>query len=177
MLSGKKLTETAGRSVLAAPAIVSRLDAGESILDGITIDYGPADALNRLFLNADTATRAKGIRLSFASMDELVDANRRNLDSWQPLVPIFDPEIGGITDKNGFCIVGRNADGEIIATQAARLYNWTDTDLKQEGESLRMFYADPDKSKREGESCTISAPSATRMVGRAVVPRSGLVSA
>ena len=46
--------------------------AGRSLLDGITLDYGPADLLGRFFLKADAALRARGILLSFATLDELV---------------------------------------------------------------------------------------------------------
>lgn len=142
-----------------------------SILDDIAIEYGPADALNTLFLNADTVARSNGVRLSFATFSELIDVNKKNLDSWQPLVPIFDPDVGGITNETGFCIVARNAEGDVIATQAARLYTWLGgTNLKHEAESLRLFYADPEHSKRPGELCQISAPSAAKINGRTVFP-------
>lgn len=151
-----------------APPASSRPNPARSILDDITIDFGPPAELNRLFLQSDTEARAKGIRLSFVPFDELMHINRINSDSWRPLVPIFDPKIGGITPATGFCLVARNARGEAVATTAVRLYSWLDTNLKIEGESLRLFYADPAASKLPGEACLISAPSAPDINGQAI---------
>lgn len=143
-------------------------DEEQSLLSGITIDYGPADRLGRLFLKAETAAREAGVRLSFAPLEAMADINRNNRSSWRPLVPLFIPGLGGITPETGFCILGRNRQGEVVATQAARLYTWTDTNFKEEAESLRMFYGDPQRSRQPGEECRVSAPSATSIAGRVV---------
>ncbi len=143
-------------------------DNEQTLLSGINIDYGPADRLGRLFLKAETAARDAGVRLSFAPLEAMADINRNNRNSWRPLVPLFIPGLGGITPETGFCILGRNRQGEVVATQAARLYSWTDTNLKQEAESLRMFYSDPQKVRQPGEECRVSAPSASQIAGRVV---------
>jgi hypothetical protein len=97
-----------------------------------------------------------------------MQVNRENSDSWRPLVPIFDAEIGGFTEENGFCLLGRNNDGEIVAAQAARLFTLTNRTFKDEAESLRLFYADPEKSAAPGEECLVTAKSASRFTGRLV---------
>lgn len=38
-----------------------------------------------------------------------------------PVSPIFDPEESSISDSNGFWLIGRNAMGEIVLTQAIKL--------------------------------------------------------
>ena len=138
------------------------------LISDITIEHGPVDLLGRLFLKADTAARQRGVHLSFAPMQALVDANRRYVDTWRPLLPIFDPAAGGITPDNSFCILGRNAQGEVIATQAARLYEWPNTTFHEEAESLRLLYADPERSKLPGESIEVTARDARKVTGRVV---------
>jgi len=147
-----------------------RLDAARPVprpplIDEITVDHGPRDLLGRFFLMADTASRERGVALSFGSFDELVDTNARNTSSWHPLIPLFDPKNGGLGEDNAFCIVGRNTQGDIVATQAARLYRWPDTSFYEEARSLRLFYADPARMKMPKERCEISAESTRSVSG------------
>jgi hypothetical protein len=135
-------------------------------LEHIHIDYGPVHLLGRFFLLADTTAKSLGVKLVFASMHDLVAENRRNSESWRPLLPHYDPAYGGITSDNTFCVLGINGAGEVVATQAARLYALTDTSLLDEASSLRLFYPDPSRQARPGESCTITAPSAATIRGR-----------
>lgn len=139
---------------------------GRSLLDGITIDFGPAEMLGRFFLLADAAARQRGVTLSFGTLGDLVAINRRNSDTWRPLLPIFDPAYGAIDDGNSFALIGRNRAGDVVATQAARLFPWTDTDFAQEAANLRLFYADPERQKLPAERIGVTAPSAKRVTGR-----------
>lgn len=148
------------------PTNLATRQFSRNFLDDIEIEFGPSEQLGRMFLQADTAARSRGITLSFVSLEELVDINARNSDSWRPLVPLFHPQIGGVTQDNAFCMVARNSKGEAVATTAVRLYTWLDTTLKTEAESLRLFYADPASSKLPGEACSVTAPSAATMAGR-----------
>ena len=135
-------------------------------LEHIRIDYGPVDLLARFFLLADSTARKLDVTLVFASMQELVTANRKNSDSWRPLLPHYDPSYGGINSNNSFCILGLNHAGDVVATQAARLYALTDTSLFDEVTSLRLLYPCPDLQAREGESCAVSALAARAISGR-----------
>lgn len=139
----------------------------------LEIKYGPVSLLGRFFLWADTAARDRGVTLFFATLQELVQANKANSDSWRPLVPIFDPTLGGMTPETGFVIIGRDEEGQVVATQAARLYDWSETTLKDEATSLRMFYADPDAAFGRGDLCEITAPVATTIAGRVVFSGAG----
>lgn len=158
-------------AVSEASAPQSRVSAptaapARSFLSDVRIDFGPPDLLGRLFLKADRELHELGIQLSFAPVEMLIDLNRQHRASWRPLVPIFDHRVGGIDNKNGFCLVGRNCAGEIVATQACRLYTLTDRTLKEECESLKLFYADPEQSKGLQETCTITCPIADTLTGR-----------
>jgi hypothetical protein len=138
------------------------------LLSDITVEHGPVDLIGRLFLKADTAARARGITLSFAPMQDLMDINRANPETWRPLLPLFDPACGGITDDNAFCILGRNGKGEIVATQAARLYRWEDTSFHEEASSLRLFYAEPERLKLKDEQVEVTAPAARQLTGAVI---------
>jgi predicted nucleic acid-binding Zn ribbon protein len=139
----------------------------------LKIKYGPAGLLGRFFLWADSAARERGVTLFFASLQDLAEVNRANSDSWRPLIPIFDPTLGGITPETGFVIIGRNKDGQVVATQAARLYNWSETTLKDEAASLRMFYADPDAAFTRGDRCEITSPVSKTIAGRVAFSGAG----
>ncbi len=156
-----------GNRAIAANSSASALQRRRNFLSDVVIDFGPRDVLGRLFLKADTELRQRGINLSFASLDELIAVNRQHPESWRPLLPIFDTEIGGITEATGFAMLGRYENGDVVTAQAARLYTLTNASLKEEMESLRLFYADPTKSRQCGEMLKVTAPTAERIFGRA----------
>ena len=73
--------------------------ASSSFLDDIRINFGPSGLLGRFFLAADAAVQERGVRLSFAPMEQLVEINRENPQSWRPLLPHYDPSYGGISEE------------------------------------------------------------------------------
>src|SRR5262249_60100760 len=99
----------------------------ETLFSKISINYGPPGLLGRGVLRGEAAARARGVTLSFASMQDLMFVNEANRDAWGPVFPGFDPAYNDLTPKNSFCLLGRNAGGEIVATQAGRFYDWTGT--------------------------------------------------
>jgi hypothetical protein len=135
-------------------------------LDGITIDHGPIQLLGQFLLQADGAARRRDVRLYFAGIEALAEVNKLNADSWRPILPHYDPAYGGINSENAFCILGRNSAGDVVATQAARLYDWTETTLMEEATALRLFYPSPREMAHAGEKCTITAPAAASIRGR-----------
>jgi hypothetical protein len=149
---------------VSAPAIHSQ-SFKQNFLADVRIDHGPRDLYARLFLRGDTMLRERGVNLSFAPLEELLEVNRRNSDSWRGLLPIFSAEDGGFTDENGFCLLARTANGQVVAAQAARLYDLTGTSFKEETENLRLFYPDPDAQRHDGEKIVVSAPSAEVITG------------
>jgi hypothetical protein len=139
----------------------------------LKLKHGPIGVLGRFFLMADTAARQRGVTLHFASLRELVDVNKANPDSWRPLVPIFDPVLGGVTAETAFVILGRDKDERVVATQAARYYDWADTTLLDEARSLRMFFGDPGGAVARGDRCDISTPVAANISGRVAFSGAG----
>jgi hypothetical protein len=108
--------------------------------------------------------------LRFASFADLARVNKANADTWRPLFPVFDIHLGGADDRKGFVILGHDQPGDVVATQAARFYEWSNTDLYDEAISLRMFYTDPTAAFARGDTCAIATTVAHRMSDLLVVP-------
>jgi hypothetical protein len=143
-------------------------DQTGDFLSRLEVRYGPVGLLGRFFLKADSEARARGVSLSFADIREMVEINEANRDSWIPLLPIFDYRKFTATPDNIFCIVARDPHGRVVGTHACRLYDWSGTNFHEEAVSLRLFYDDPDKMRRPGESCRVTAPSAKSVGGLTV---------
>jgi hypothetical protein len=115
----------------------------------------------------DRAIRDRGIYLSIShDLSELVEANEQNRKDWSPLLPMFDPSLGGITTENSFWIRGVNDRGEVVLCHAARLYLWPETSLTEELETLRFFYPDPILQKKPAEHCIVESEAARGISGR-----------
>ena len=140
----------------------------ETFFDQITVTHGPVALIGRFLLKAENAVRQRGLRLSFASMDELLALNIKNRDTWLPLFPVFDPTCGDLTVRNAFCLLGYDRRGDAVAAQAGRLYDWADTNLHEEATSLRMFYDEPARSRYPTERCHVTALAAKGVAGRVV---------
>ena len=156
---------------LPSPAAVRRtsldLGAHRSFLSEVVLEHGPRAEINRTLLMADTHLRESGVRLSFASFEELIAVNRANSANWSPLLPLFDPSLSSLDDSNGFALLGRSSSGQVVVTVASRLYELGQTSLADEIESLRIFYRDPSASALPGEAMRVSSPVARATRGRA----------
>jgi hypothetical protein len=158
----------------AAPsASLSPGSGGSKLLSEIRIEHGPIQRLGRFFLEADRAARERDVFLSFCPLHELVAVNQQNRDTWRPLIPIFDPHEGGFRPETGFCILGRNRHGEVVAAQAARLYTFDETSFYDAATSLALFYSDTAAARSRGEVCAVSAQSARGVTGRVVFSGGG----
>jgi hypothetical protein len=130
--------------------------------------YGPSAFLGRALIAMEEALRHRGIWLTLETMEALLDINKREAEDWRPLVSIFDATFNDLDVGNSFCLIGRDRAGQVVATQAARFFDWTDTNFKQAAETLCLFYKDPSRQKRTGETCTVSALAAQAITGRFV---------
>lgn len=130
--------------------------------------YGPTARLGRALLALEEALRLRGIFLSLDNMETLLDINKREAEGWKPLVAIFDPTFNDLDESNAFALVGRDREGRVVATQAARLFDWRDSDFKTEAQSLRLFYKTPDRHALPGERCEVTAIVASAISGRFV---------
>jgi hypothetical protein len=138
----------------------------ETLFANVTIDHGPAGLLGRALLKAERAARARGVTLAFGSMHDLMRVNEAHRDTWGPTFPGFDPVYNDLTPENSFCLFGRNARGEVVATQAGRLYDWTGTSYDEQARSLGLIYRNPGAQKLPDERCEVTALAAKGIDGR-----------
>jgi hypothetical protein len=140
--------------------------------DALTIKHGPARLLARFVLEGDKAARGIGVRLRLRhDFGELVYVNKHAAvrRSWHPLMDIFNPEYSDLLPENSYWISGEDEHGEIVLTQAGRIYYWPDTNLEQE--ARLMFYGGRDK----GQGCVVTAADAKLMTGVVFYGGSGWV--
>lgn len=125
-------------------------------------------AFSRAQTEGHSQCAALGVSLRFATLHELLDVNKANAASWRPLLPIFSPHCNDIRPGTYICWLGYNENNEVVVTQAARLFDWKDTNFHEEAESLRLFYQEPDRWRGKDESIEVTAPSARKITGRVV---------
>jgi len=136
------------------------------LLDAIVLrDDAMGRALGRFIDRMERRVYAAGMRLELSDDFELLAEINPFLDK-APLTSQFDPGVSDIGPANGFWFKGINAKGEIIQTMALRLYDYRETTIALELESLRTFYADPSASAHPEETCTVTAPAAHGITGR-----------
>jgi hypothetical protein len=144
------------------------------LAEQVAIRHGPRALLTTFFRAAESAARERGVQLSLRhDLAALVAINERERRHWYRISPLFDPAFSAVSPENSFWIEGRNEAGETVATQAARGFQWTGTTLKDESESLRIFYADPAAMAAPGETCKVTALAAGRINGRVAYSGSG----
>ena len=148
----------------AAPA-AAPVGNPASFLTEVTVEHGPAPLLGRFFLAAETAARENGVTVSFATFDDLLAINERNRDTWRPLVPMFHPRYNTFTRDNSIVLLGRNAQGDVVATQAARLLRLNGTTLYNEAVSLRLHYEHPERDRLPDEQCIVTAEATKAITG------------
>jgi hypothetical protein len=130
--------------------------------DALTIKHGPARLLSKFVMEGDKAARAMGIRLRLRhDFGELVYVNKQERIKgwWYPLPYTFDPEYCDLNPENSYWISGENEYGEIVLTQAGRIYYWPESNLREEAGEL--FYA----RLNDGKGCIVTAPAAESIAG------------
>jgi len=138
----------------------------EPLFSHMVMQHGPIGLLGRATLKAEEAARQQGVFLSFASFSELLQANQANSTTWLPIVTTFDCRFSDLDEATAFCILGRNRQGDVVACQAARFFDWSDTNFREEAQSLRLFYKEPSQTKLPNEQCRVSAIAARGAAGR-----------
>lgn len=97
------------------------------------VRHGPPEVIGRVLLRGHDAALSLGLTLRIAGFDEPIATNAANRDSWPPLAPMFDPEHSDLTAEASLCLMGV-ANGQVVATQALRLFEWGETTLHAEAE-------------------------------------------
>jgi hypothetical protein len=101
-------------------------------------------------------------------MANLVEVNEQNRDSWLPLFPTYDVCYNSIGPDEAFCIMGRDGHGKVVATHAGRLFNLKLSNFCDLAQSLHLLYEHPNRSKRAGETCVVTAAAARSIAGSVV---------
>jgi hypothetical protein len=126
------------------------------IPDALTVKHGPTKLLSRFVLEGDKAARRAGLRLRLRhDFDALRCLNDFEVarGNWFRLVNLFNPEFCDLTPENSYWLSGENADGEIVATVAWRVFYWPNTSLYEEGPLL--FYG-----RGKGRPCKFTPEAA-----------------
>jgi aspartate/methionine/tyrosine aminotransferase len=143
-----------------------RNDRAPSFVSQLQLEYGPLDQLGKFFASAYSAALDYGVHVAFGSFAQLLEVNLANQASWRAIIPTFDPRYSDLDQDTAFCLLGYNAQGEVVATQACRLFTWTNSNFFEAAQNLRLFYANPERDKRPGEICDVTAESARAIGGR-----------
>lgn len=135
--------------------------------EALRVQFGPRREIGRFLLDGDRALAEMGVRL-YVSQDlrRLYDINRRHLDSWAPLMPVFDPDHAGVRTGPAFLFELHDDKGDVVATQVSRLLDLTGSTLKSELEQLNLFYRDPASRAGPSERIEVTAPMASEITGR-----------
>ena len=140
--------------------------------DALTIKHGPARLLSKFVLEGDKAARELGVRLRLRhDFGELAYVNKQRVaqGDWFRLVHMFNSQYCDLSPENSYWISGEDEHGEIVLTQAGRVYYWPETNL--ELEARLMFYGGRD----EGQRCEITAAAAKFITGVVFYGGSGWV--
>jgi aspartate/methionine/tyrosine aminotransferase len=143
-----------------------RNDPVPSFVSRLQLQYGPLDVLGKFFNDAYAAARSYGVHVTFGTFNDLLEVNLANQASWRALIPTFDPRFSNLDPQSSFCLLGYNKQGEVVATQACRLFTWTDTNFFEAARNLTLYYSRPDRDRRAGEKCDVTAESARNIRGR-----------
>ena len=93
--------------------------------DQLYLKREPRPLLADFFLAADRFAAERGVLLSISTdFDELRAVNRRNRDSWVPLLPSISTDYNDMREHAAFWLKGASeADGDVVLARACRLYD------------------------------------------------------
>ncbi|MFM9942114.1 MAG: hypothetical protein ACKVP7_21730 [Hyphomicrobiaceae bacterium] len=138
-----------------------------TVRSDLNLKFGPVATIGRYLHCVERVLTSHGISLRVSSLDEIARVNQLNRDSWSSYLPIFDPQFHGDATPS-FAIVGETSSGQIVATMAARRFNWPDSNFTTEAEALRLMYAAPEKHALPNEQCKVTASAGKGIAGEVV---------
>ena len=130
--------------------------------DALTIKHGPAPLLSRFTIAGDRFFRDHGVQLRLRyDFDELVYINKQEIKrgTWYNLLRLFSSEYSDLSAENAYWISGEDEHGEIVLTQAGRVYHWPDTTFAEE--ARLMFYG----GQELGQECVVTSDKAHEISG------------
>jgi hypothetical protein len=139
-----------------------------SFLEGLRLDHGPIADIGRFLLAAENTVRSHGITLSFARTAELVALQENNEVSWPLLAPWISAKFAPLGDDNSYCLLGRNTQGKVVASQAGRIYNLGDRTLRHIVDDHSMIYGKPTTLQGRDPYIRLTSPAAATLGGTMV---------
>jgi len=88
-----------------------------------------------------------------------INRQQTSRGTWFPILKMFDSGQCDLTPENSYWISGEDERGEIVITQAGRIYYWPNTSLADE--ARLMFYG----GREQGQRCEVTAASAKDITG------------
>lgn len=164
---------TGVQAVLPAAEAATPRQLPPAFVSEVVFDFGPLDLLSHFFNAAYKAARAYGVHVTFGTFDEMLRVNLANQSSWRAIIPTFDPRLSVLDPRDAFCLLGYNDKGEVVATQACRLFRWQTTSFYEAASDLSLYYARPDRDARPGETCEVTAESTRKIRGRVAFSGAG----
>jgi GNAT superfamily N-acetyltransferase len=144
----------------------TQLPASGPLVDQIRVDHGPPALLGRFFLAADTFARERGLRLTFASFEEMAATHEAQKDNWPSLIPTFDCRVTEIPHDRAFCIAVRDGRDRIVGMCAERFYDLTGSTLAEAVASGVFMPIEPAGPDGVPTLCELSAPTGGKLTGR-----------
>lgn len=133
-----------------------------SFADHIAFDHGPRAALGRYMLAAESRLDDIGVVLKRVEPADMVRLNRGSQSSWWRQVPVLDAEDFPPVGDELMCWIGFDRSGEPVTANSMRLLDLKGATLKDEMESLRLFYGANAGAMRKTIEFKITAPFATQ---------------
>lgn len=131
-----------------------------SFADHIDYNHGPRGALGRYMLAAEARLDDIGVTLKRVDPTEMVRLNRSSQSSWWRQVPVLDAEDFPPVGDELMCWIGYDRAGNPVTANSMRLIDLKGASLKDEMESLRLFFGPKADEKRASIAFEITAPYA-----------------
>ncbi|WP_128917198.1 hypothetical protein [Bradyrhizobium nanningense] len=122
--------------------------------------------VSRFIAAYDQAADQKGIKISVGFDFEEYVSITSVLPTKGRTYPNFRPDRSPIVPGYGYWIIGVNKDDDVVLTEAARLYDLSESSFSHHLESLKAFYGDPAIHAHPRDRCVCKAPSAKEITGR-----------
>lgn len=136
-----------------------------SFINDINIDHGPVELIERYFKLSHEYLHQRGVVLRRVDPMDAVRLNRVNEASWWRQVPILDAEDFPPTWDELVAFIGYDVDGDAVTAMSVRYFDLGQATLKEEMESLRLFYGDRAELAHKGVDCAITSPGAKQITG------------
>jgi hypothetical protein len=139
-----------------------------SFIDQITVAQEPRALISRFLLAADQELARRNIQLRVATFADLHDVYTHHRPTFTTLVPFFDHTAAAIDSNTAECFIAYSGSNEPISTTAVRVWDLQGTTLRQELESLRLFYNTNVGAWAGKVKCVVTAPIADTLSGQAL---------